>query len=264
MYTRTGTGEGSRLTSPDHVTYALHDVPEDGDAFLHALVEGLSRSAPDLLTDRGVDLADRRAAVDTVRRALAARLMDPSDADLLDAVAPDVTDTFSDAEASGAGLRGSGPLGENTPGGREFDGLGGLVPHSVNLGPEARAALAVAQLTRPGNTEGEAGWDHGAADLLPVLAARTFDVDITVVDGEGRFQDFGPGPSDPTGHLAGSLDVRTGGPRPRVVLSLVGRHYQLAVREAAVEVTDESGAETEAPSAKTAETAETARPTVDV
>ncbi|HBF84689.1 MAG TPA: hypothetical protein DD420_33605, partial [Streptomyces sp.] len=80
------------------------------------------------------------------------------------------------------------------------------------------------------------------------LAARTFDVDITVVDGEGRFQDFGPSPSDPTGHLAGSLDVRAGGPRPRVVLSLVGRHYQLAVREAAVEVPDESGAETEAPS----------------
>ncbi|MFJ8644434.1 hypothetical protein [Streptomyces sp. NPDC093610] len=261
VYTRTGTGEGSRLTSPDHVTYAVHEVPEDGDAFLHALVEGLSRSAPDLLTDRGVDLADRRAAVDTVRRALAARLMDPSDADLLDAVAPDITDTFSDAEATGAGLRGSGPLGENTPGGREFDGLGGLIPYSVNLGPEARAALAVAQLTRPGNMEGEAGWDHGAADLLPVLAARTFDVDITVVDGEGRFQDFGPGPSDPTGHLAGSLDVRAGGPRPRVVLSLVGRHYQLAVREAAVEVTDEPGAETGATSAKTAGAA---KPTVDV
>ncbi|MFJ8171148.1 hypothetical protein ACIQ64_22185 [Streptomyces sp. NPDC094473] len=261
VYTRTGTGEGSRLTSPDHVTYAVHEVPEDGDAFLHALVEGLSRSAPDLLTDRGVDLADRRAAVDTVRRALAARLMDPSDADLLDAVAPDITDTFSDAEATGAGLRGSGPLGENTPGGREFDGLGGLIPYSVNLGPEARAALAVAQLTRPGNMEGEAGWDQGAADLLPVLAARTFDVDITVVDGEGRFQDFGPGPSDPTGHLAGSLDVRAGGPRPRVVLSLVGRHYQLAVREAAVEVTDEPGAETGATSAKTAEAA---KPTVDV
>lgn len=255
-YTRTGTGDGARLISPDHVTYALHDVPKDGDAFLHALVEGLSRSAPYLLTDLGVDIADRRAAVDTTRRALAARLMDPSDADLLDSVAPDETDTFSDAEATGAGLRGSGPLGEGTPGGSEFDGLGGLMPHSVTLGPEARAALAVAQLMRPGDAQGEVGWDHGAADLLPVLAARTFDVDITVVDGEGRFQDFGPGPSDPTGHLAGSLDVRTGGPRPRVVLSLVGRHYQLAVPEAVVEVTDESGAGTKAPSATSGGTAQ--------
>ncbi len=256
VYTRTGTGDGARLVSPDHVTYALHDVPKDGDAFLHALVEGLSRSAPYLLTDLGVDVADRRAAVDTTRRALAARLVDPSDADLLDSVAPDETDTFSDAEASGAGLRGSGPLGEGTPGGREFDGLGGLMPHSVALGPEARAALAVAQLMRPGDAPGEVGWDHAAADLLPVLAARTFDVDITVVDGEGRFQDFGPGPSDPTGHLAGSLDVRAGGPRPRVVLSLIGRHYQLAVPDAVVEVRDEAGAETDAPSAQSPGTAQ--------
>ncbi|MEU5716190.1 hypothetical protein AB0G71_10440 [Streptomyces sp. NPDC020403] len=234
VYTRTGTGDGARLISPDHVTYALHDVPQDGDAFLHALVDGLSRSAPHLLTDLGVDITDRRAAVDTTRRALAARLTDPSDADLLDSVAPDETDTFSDAEATGAGLRGSGPLGEGTPGGREFDGLGGLMPHSVTPGPEARAALAVAQLMRPGNAQGEAGWDHGAADLLPVLAARTFGVDITVVDDQGRFQDFRPLPPDPTGHLTHSLDVPPRRPGPRVVLSLTGRHYRLAVPEATV------------------------------
>ncbi|MFJ4842033.1 lonely Cys domain-containing protein [Streptomyces sp. NPDC088746] len=240
-YTRAGTGTDARLTSPDHVTYALHDVPEDGDAFLHALVEGLSRSAPHLLTEQGVDLGDRRAAADAVLRMLTARLMDPSDADLLDAVAPDVTDAFSDAEATGAGLRGTGPLGAGTPGGREFDGLGGLMPHSVTPDRAARAALAVAQLTRPGNTEGEAGWNHGAADLLPVLAARTFGVDITVVDEAGRFQDFGPGPSDPTGHLAGSLDALPEGPRPRVVLSLADRHYQLAVPEPVMTETPKPG-----------------------
>lgn len=108
------------------------------------------------------------------------------------------------------------------------------MPHSVTPDPAARAALAVAQLMRPGNTEGEAGWNHGAADLLPVLAARTFGVDITVVDDAGRFQDFGPGPSDPTGHLAGALGLPPGGPRPHVVLSLADRHYRLAVREGAV------------------------------
>ncbi|WP_218924466.1 hypothetical protein [Streptomyces sp. st140] len=233
-YTRTGTGPDARLTSPDEVTYALHEVPEDGDAFLHALVEGLSRSAPGLLTEQGVDLGDRRAAADAVLRMLTARLMDPSDADLLEAVAPDAMDAFSDAEVTGAGLRGAGPLAADTPGGREFDGLGGLMPHSVTPDPAARAALAVAQLMRPGNTEGEAGWNHGAADLLPVLAARTFGVDITVVDDAGRFQDFGPGPSDPTGHLAGALGLPPGGPRPHVVLSLADRHYRLAVREGAV------------------------------
>ncbi|WP_367572055.1 hypothetical protein [Streptomyces globisporus] len=233
-YTRTGTGPDARLTSPDEVTYALHEVPEDGNAFLHALVEGLSRSAPGLLTEQGVDLGDRRAAADAVLRMLTARLMDPSDADLLEAVAPDAMDAFSDAEVTGAGLRGSGPLAADTPGGREFDGLGGLMPHSVTPDPAARAALAVAQLMRPGNTEGEAGWNHGAADLLPVLAARTFGVDITVVDDAGRFQDFGPGPSDPTGHLAGALGLPPGGPRPHVVLSLADRHYRLALREGAV------------------------------
>ncbi|MFE5238788.1 MULTISPECIES: lonely Cys domain-containing protein [unclassified Streptomyces] len=229
VYTRTGTGEGARLTSPDQVTYTLHDVPRDGDAFLHALVEGLSRTAPELLTDRGIDLTDRRAAAAALRPLLASRLDDPSDADLLDLVAPDDTDTFSDADVTAAGLRGTGPLGADTPGGREFDGLDGLMPHSVTPDRGARAALAVAQLTRPGGADGEAGWNHGAADLLPALAARTFGVDITVVDEAGRAHVFHPAPTDTTG----TLDMLLGGPagpRPQVVLSLADRHYQLAVR----------------------------------
>ncbi|MEK8143271.1 hypothetical protein NKH18_17435 [Streptomyces sp. M10(2022)] len=81
---------------------------------------------------------------------------------------------------------------------------------------------------RPADADAEAGWNHATADLLPLLAARTFAVDITVVDGTGRSQLFSAGPLDPTGHLQDLLD-EPGQQRPHVVLSLTDRHYQLAV-----------------------------------
>ncbi len=218
---------GAHITSPDQVTYTLHNVPRDGDAFFHALAEGLARTAPDVLLRHGIDPADPTTAT-ALRRLVAARLADPGDADLLAAVAPDGTDRFTAAE-----IDATGPvpdLAPDTPGRREFDALG-VVPHSVSLGDRARAELAVAQLSRPGDAADEAGWNNSAADLLPLLAARTFGVDVTVVRDDGTFQRFAPGAPDGrdgSDRLRGLLD-EADGPRPHVVLSLHDQHYQLAV-----------------------------------
>ncbi|MEU9734949.1 lonely Cys domain-containing protein [Streptomyces sp. NPDC048002] len=221
-YTRTGTGTATVLTSPTSETYTLHDVPRDGDAFLRSLAHGLELAAPGLLAAEGIDLADP-GAMSGLRRKLASWLTDHADDELLASVAPDFTDAFTAEEIAAAGL----DLGTDTPARREFDGLGGLIPHAVDLDPATRAELAVAQLLRRGDAPSEAGWDHGAADLLPLLAARTFGVRVTVVDGDGAFQDFG-GPADPKGALSGLV-----GPSPHtgahVVLSLDDRHYRLAV-----------------------------------
>ncbi|MFE6281200.1 hypothetical protein [Streptomyces sp. NPDC057877] len=222
-YTRSA--DGARLTSPDDTTYALVDVPRDGDAFFRALAEGLARNAPALLTEFGIDPASPTLAA-TLRALLAARLSDPADADLLAAVAPDESDQFTAAEIQ---LTGPAPdLAAGTPGRREFDALG-VVPHSAALDDGARARLAAAQLTRPGDAEHRAGWDHGAADLLPVLAARTFGIDLTVVRGDGTFHDFTPGDGDRSGRLAELLDQNGAArDRPRLVLFLDDQHYQLA------------------------------------
>ncbi|MGW0608020.1 hypothetical protein ACWD3O_29420, partial [Streptomyces sp. NPDC002640] len=227
---------GTRITSPDQVTYTLHNVPRDGDAFFHALAEGLARTAPDLLLRHGIDPAGP-AVPAALRRLVAARLTDPADADLLAALAPDGTDRFTAAE-----IDATGPvpdLAPGTPGRREFDALG-VVPHSVHLSDRARAELAVAQLSRPGDAADEAGWNTSAADLLPLLAARTFGVDVTVVRDDGTFLDFTPGaPDDRDGsdRLRDLLD-ESDGSRPHIVLSLDDRHYRLAVPAGAAAESD--------------------------
>ncbi|MGW5636785.1 lonely Cys domain-containing protein, partial [Streptomyces sp. NPDC003832] len=222
-YTRSGTGADTVLTSPAKETYTLHDVPRDGEAFYRALALGLEGAAPGLLATEGIDLADPGAPA-ALRRKLASWLTDHADEELLAAVAPDDTDAFSPGEIAAAGL----DLGTGTPARREFDGLGGLVPHAVGLDAATRAELAVAQLLRRGDAASEAGWNHAAADLLPLLAARTFGVRVTVVGDDGAFQDFTPTDPDPTGALNGLV-----GPSPHagahVVLSLDDRHYRLAV-----------------------------------
>ncbi|NBM15782.1 hypothetical protein GUY61_08970, partial [Streptomyces sp. GC420] len=162
-YTRISGDGRSLLVSPgpEPVTHVLHDVPRDGDAFLRALVQGLARTAPGLLADKGLDLADPPATLARLRRMLADVLTDPGDPDLLDLVAPDVTDVFTDEEITDAGLTadGTGPLAPGTPQRREFDGLGGLMPHSAALSREARAALAVSQILRPGEYAARSTWD---------------------------------------------------------------------------------------------------------
>ncbi|MEU0755115.1 lonely Cys domain-containing protein [Streptomyces albogriseolus] len=222
-YTRSGEAPDAVLTSPTGETYTLHDVPEDGDAFFRALAEGLERAAPGLPAAHGIDLTGPRA-MSEMRRRMASWLTDHADEDLLAVVAPDHTDTFSAEEIAAAGL----DLGTDTPARREFDGLGGLIPHVAELSPEVRAELAVTQLLRPGDAPSEAGWNHAASDLLPLLAARTFGVRVTVVGSDGGFQDFAP--EDPTG--TGGLRELVG-PSPHsgahVVLSLDNRHYRLAL-----------------------------------
>ncbi|MFE6776923.1 hypothetical protein [Streptomyces sp. NPDC057676] len=236
-YTRTTGPGGTLLASPSGRTrYALPPdtgTPPDGDGFFHALTEGLAHLAPGALAEAGVDRTDRPVAVARLRSLLATQLTQPANVDLLEALAPDVTDTFTDAEATGAGLDLDGPGGPPRAGvaasaaRREFDALGGLVPHSVTPDAATRARLGFAQLTRPGDAPGERGWNHAAADLLPLLAARTFGADITVVGADGRFQRFGTGERPGAARLRELLD-ETPGPRPHLVLDLSDWRFRFA------------------------------------
>ncbi|MFI1377297.1 hypothetical protein ACH4UY_35510, partial [Streptomyces longwoodensis] len=212
------TGSAPRtLTSPDGATVReVHDVPHDGASFFHALLAVAQDRGrlPHLL---GTDLADRFAAapgdpavtaeaVGAARDRLAWELGEDSNQDLLDSLALDAADTFTQVEVDAAGLR-------FTPAQQaEFDAFGRL-PQTYWPTPGQRVALAVLALSRPfadeprqdsgGPADGEpatpgrrAG-DHGGADLLPALAARVLGTPLTVVTGEGRSQLFLPHGADP-------------------------------------------------------------------
>ncbi|NKQ27266.1 hypothetical protein HF200_23315, partial [Streptomyces galbus] len=211
------TGSGPRtLTSPDGATVReVHDVPHDGASFFHALLAVAQDRGrlPHLL---GTDLADRftaapgdpgvtAEAVGAARDRLAWELGEDSSQDLLDSLALDASDTFTQDEVDAAGLR-------FTPAQQaEFDAFGRL-PQTYWPTPGQRVALAVLALSRPftgaphqdgGHPEGEqaapgrrAG-DNGGADLLPALAARVLGTPLTVVTGEGRSQLFLPHGADP-------------------------------------------------------------------
>ncbi|MER6691427.1 hypothetical protein ABT329_20375, partial [Streptomyces minutiscleroticus] len=205
------------LTSPDGATVReVHAVPHDGASFFHALLAAARDRGrlPHLL---GTDLADRftaspadpavtAEAVGAARDRLAWALGEDGNEDLLDALALDVADTFTQAELDAAGV-------VLTPAQQaEFDALGRL-PETFWPTPEQRVALATAALSRPfaaepvqdgtGRPDGistpperRAG-DHGGADLLPALAARVLGTPLTVVTGEGRDQLFLPHGVDP-------------------------------------------------------------------
>ncbi|MET7443532.1 hypothetical protein, partial [Streptomyces sp. NPDC005568] len=149
-----GTGTGPRtLTSPDGATVReLHDVPHDGASFFHALLAAAAARGrlPHLL---GHDLAERFAnapadpavtaeAVDTARTRLAWALGEDGNQDLLDALALDAEDTFTQAELDLAGVRFS-PAQQ-----AEFDAFGRL-PQTFWPTPAQRVALATAALSRP-------------------------------------------------------------------------------------------------------------------
>ncbi|TFV33516.1 hypothetical protein E4K10_35635 [Streptomyces sp. T1317-0309] len=117
-------------------------MPADGDAFHHALAEGLHQADPDLLGDLAA-AADRQRLVTGLRARLAAGLDDPGNADLLAFVSPDTRDTFSTAELAAAEVA-FVPVG---PEQREFDDTGHMPLHAEL--PEAqRGALAAAQVRR--------------------------------------------------------------------------------------------------------------------
>ncbi|MFY0513353.1 hypothetical protein ACOMD4_23625 [Streptomyces anulatus] len=203
------------LTSPDgHTVHEVHEVPHDGASFFHALLTtAQNRGKLPFLLD--ADLADRFAAdpgdpaviaraVDAVRDRLAWALADDGNEDLLDGLALDAADTFTQAELDYAEI----DLTEAQQ--AEFDALGRL-PQTVWPSPAQRVALATAALYRPFTAEPtpetpDAGdpvpperraGDHGGADVLPALAARVLGTPVTVVTGEGRRQMFLPHGADP-------------------------------------------------------------------
>ncbi|EFL42800.1 conserved hypothetical protein [Streptomyces griseoflavus Tu4000] len=184
---RESTPDGpGRLISPGGDHYTVHDVPTDGDAFFHALAEAVHHAAPDRLTAR-VDVADRQEIVHGLRRLLADELSDPGARGLLKFTSPDTKDTFSDAELAATGV----VFREGSPERREYEDSG-HIPLHAELPAEQRQRLASTQLLRRGDTEEDAGWNHGAADLQSSLAARVFGARITVVRADGAFQDFRP------------------------------------------------------------------------
>ncbi|MBT2875777.1 hypothetical protein HET67_30755, partial [Streptomyces sp. McG7] len=206
-------GTGVRtLTSPDGaVVRAVHEVPHDGASFFHALIAAAGERGR-LARLLGADLADRFTAapgdpeaiadaVHTTRDRLARELGRPDNRDLLDSLAPDTADTFTQEELDGAGITLS-PEQQ-----AEFDALGRL-PETFWPNPAQRAALASLALARPFAAEplpadaarpddtpappARRAGDHGGADLLPALAARLLGTSLTVVTGEGREQRFLP------------------------------------------------------------------------
>ncbi|MFF0035889.1 hypothetical protein ACFYRG_06620 [Streptomyces mirabilis] len=233
--TRYTAGSGT-LVSPSGATYTLRDVPSDGDAFYHALAEGLHHADPELLADQ-LPVTERQALITGMRELLADRLRDQDNADLLAFTAPDTADTFGAADLLDSGVA----FDEGTPERREYEDTGHLPLHAV-LPDDQRGGLAAAQLRRSGAAKDEAGWDHGAADVLPALAARTFGVRVSVVRGDGTFQEFVP--LDTKGPESAPPDARTPGEDgadglQHVVLHLKDRHFQLAVPDAGGPAPDE-------------------------
>ncbi|MEV4879658.1 hypothetical protein AB0K72_26725 [Streptomyces cyaneofuscatus] len=209
------TGSAPRtLTSPDGRTvHEVREVPHDGASFFHALLAtAQERGRLSFLLD--ADLADRFAAapgdpaltaeaVDAVRDRLAWALADNGNEDLLDGLALDAADTFTQAELDYADIDLTAAQQA------EFDAFGRL-PQTVWPNPEQRVALATAALYRPFTAEPTAdpdagdpapperrAGDHGGADVLPALAARVLGTPVTVVTGEGRQQMFLPHGADP-------------------------------------------------------------------
>ncbi|MHC5256241.1 WXG100-like domain-containing protein [Streptomyces sp. UC4497] len=206
------------LTSPDGTTVReVHDMPHDGASFFHALLATAAAHGrlPHLI---GNDLAGRFThtpgapnvtadAIGAARDRLATALGDDGNEDLLDALALDAADTFTQDELDAAGVEFS-PAQQS-----EFDAFGRL-PQTFWPTPAQRVALAVAALARPfaaeptpdtstTRPEGEqtppqrVAGDHGGADLLPALAARVLGTPLTVVTGKGRDQVFLPHGADP-------------------------------------------------------------------
>ncbi|MGW2334791.1 hypothetical protein ACWCXS_12610 [Streptomyces sp. NPDC001685] len=206
------------LTSPDGTLLReVHDMPHDGASFFHALIAVAQDRGrlPHLLgtglaarfTAAPGDPAITERAVRAARNRLAWELGETRNADLLDTLALDVADTFTQEELDFAGVR-------LTPAQQaEFDAFGRL-PLTLWPTPAQRVALATAALLRPFTSEpprtGTAtadtahpapperrAGDHGGADLLPALAARLLGTPVTVVTGEGREQRFLPHGTDP-------------------------------------------------------------------
>lgn len=92
--TGTDTAGGPKtIVSPSGDTYTLRDVPEDGDAFFHALTAGLRHTGTPLPGPTG-DPADTDTPLTTLLDRMTETLTDDS-GDLLDFTTPDLLDTFT-------------------------------------------------------------------------------------------------------------------------------------------------------------------------
>ncbi|WP_455357457.1 lonely Cys domain-containing protein, partial [Streptomyces sp. SYSU K217416] len=209
------------LTSPDKATVReVHDMPHDGASFFHALLATAKVRGHDQLSRLlgSGDLADRftaapgdpavtAEAIGAARNTLAWALREDSNEDLLDALAPDDADTFTQDELTAAGVT------LTTAQQAEFDAFGRL-PLTYWPTQDQRVKLACVALLRPFASEpspraaaGQPGsvpatperraGDNGGADLLPALAARVLGTPLTVVTGDGRDQLFLPHGGDP-------------------------------------------------------------------
>ncbi|MFD8252459.1 WXG100-like domain-containing protein, partial [Streptomyces werraensis] len=241
-------GTGVRtLTSPDGaLVRAVHEVPHDGASFFHALIAA-ARESGRLARLLGAGLADRFTAspgdpevtadaVHTARDRLARELGRRDNSDLLDSLATDTADTYTQEELDGAGIT----LSREQQ--AEFDALGRL-PETFWPTPAQRAALASLALARPFATEplpadaarpddtpappGRRAGDHGGADLLPALAARVLGTSLTVVTGEGRAQRFLPYRDDRDG--AARDGAATVDPAADPVLFAADGHFHAAL-----------------------------------
>ncbi|GGW30808.1 hypothetical protein [Streptomyces xantholiticus] len=220
--------EPNSLVSPEGQAFVVHDVPKDGQGFFHALGEALWHVAPGHPKLPAAGSPEARAAA--LRQLLADQLAQPDNRDLWAFAAPDTVDTFTAEELSASGIL----LPEGSTAAKEFKDAQRLSPY-LSLPDEQRGPLAVAGLRRPGDAPGEAGWNQAAADLLPALAARTLQVQVTVVGDDGSFVTFSPSRPDTADHERSS-----GGPAPSpsdpgdapsVVLRLAEQHYQVALPE---------------------------------
>ncbi|MGV9935202.1 WXG100-like domain-containing protein [Streptomyces olivaceoviridis] len=215
-------GEG-RLTAPDGTGYTLRDVPRDGGSFHHALAEGLRHLARDR-QDGDTPAPGQPFTAERLRELLTARLGNAHDTDLLAFTAPDTKDAFGPAELHDAGIG----FPDGSPERREYEDTGRLPLHHEPSASE-RVRLAALQLRRDPDPADPDTWDHGAADLLPALAARALGVRVTVVHGDGRSQDFAP----PVQRTSAEHGTGPGERTPHVVLYLADRHFQSVIPDAA-------------------------------
>ncbi|MFD0542031.1 hypothetical protein ACFQ1B_01400 [Streptomyces mexicanus] len=198
----------------------VHPVPHDGASFFHALIaaaEQQGRLLPllDTATADGAGVSSSASPADLVesaRRRLVDALGERGNEDLLDALALGRGDSFTQEELTTAGL----DLDEAHR--QEFTGRGAL-PEQRWLTAGERLKLATGALRRPLGTPEHL--DHGAADLLPVLAARVLRTPVTVVTKDGYHQRFLPVGADGAA-VAGS-------PGPELTLYHDGTYFHVAL-----------------------------------
>ena len=202
-----------------------HPVTHGGASFFHALTAAAKYHLPRApLVSTGfwsrfaTSWWGSPADVETVRARLLSALADPSNRDVLLALAPGRADAFTQAELDAAGVRLEGAHAA------EFRAVG-TVPEQRWLTDEERSRLAIAALSRDFDEADAHTWDHWAADVLPALAARELGTPLTVVTEDGRAHRFLPAGMDP------ATEFGAAGPEP--TLFLVDGFFQVALPEGA-------------------------------